>query len=722
MSETTNTTSTETSTTSDMESSEGPILALVVALLVGLLVRSIGSLMPQKLQAIPLPYTATILILGTAIGLIVQNCPPVPYVTDSLKSLEEISPSALFTIFLPALMMPAGLHLQWHVVKRVIDKALLLAIPGTLVNTGLTALVARYIFPYNWAWSTCFLFGGTLAATDPVATVAIIKTLGISAKLATIIDGEALLNDGVAFVIFTIFRQWAVGAPMTAGSVIAFLVKSSIGGPALALAWAFVMIIWLLTSFNDGIFEVSLSVVAAYSLWIVTDQVIEASGLLALAVFSTALGAYGMSRVSRSETHAFEFFWDWVDWIANTLIFFLSGLIAAVELSSLNTIKPADWGWAVVLWVMLTLIRIGMTIMFFPLLRLGAYGIDWRDAIVVAWSGLRGAVGLTLALMVYYSKDLGDESYRQHFIFFTAFIAVITLLVQGSSTSLLLKGLGFTALPEAKRASMIGAARAVERMGQVQVQKTRRKFHLLGEGDWSRVEAMTQLGIVDDIVKRQPVEGAGGKRNKLSELLTRMNSRQGVEVGKEAVVDLRQRLLQGALSMCNDAFSKDYLTPDEFEILQSVIDHELDVVHKGALSDWSRLERQLTPLDHLIRAPTWPERLLPWKWRDTKVRRDAALCSVYAYAHAEARKDLETFMHIQVLHHHSSAASGADESVSVGGEGGSVHGGGGLHRLSGSVHGVGWRGTSPRKRTMMSMGGGGRGGRGDATDNHHPRG
>jgi NhaP-type Na+/H+ or K+/H+ antiporter len=58
----------------------------------------------------------------------------------------------------------------------------------------------QLIFPYNWSWTTSLLLGGLLSATDPVAVVALLKELGASKKLSTIIEGESLMNDG--YLIF----------------------------------------------------------------------------------------------------------------------------------------------------------------------------------------------------------------------------------------------------------------------------------------------------------------------------------------------------------------------------------------------------------------------------------------------------------------------------------------------------------------------------------------
>ena len=94
-----------------------------------------------------------------------------------------------------------------HVFKRLLGHAVTLAVPGLLAATSLTALVAKYVLPYDWDMNQALLMGTVLSATDPVAVVALLKELSVSERLATLIEGESLLNDGTAMVFFIMFRD-----------------------------------------------------------------------------------------------------------------------------------------------------------------------------------------------------------------------------------------------------------------------------------------------------------------------------------------------------------------------------------------------------------------------------------------------------------------------------------------------------------------------------------
>jgi len=657
---------------------ESPTLALVIALLIGLVGRSTSSFIPQRLRIFPLPYTAVILILGVVVGVITEESAGAAYASDSLRSFEGISPSTLFTVFLPALIIPSGLNLHWHVVKRVIGKSLLLAVFGTLFNAGMTALVLRFVFPYNWPIEGCLLLAAVLAAIDPIAVVAIMQSVGASRKLSTIIEGESLLNDGVAYVLFEIFRRWASDENLTAGGIIGFVFKASVGGPLLGLAWAAVLTLWLAITFNDAILEVTISLVAGYSLWLVSDEMLNLSGILSLVFFATALGAYGKSRISRSVAAPFEFFWDWVDWLADTLIFFLSGLITALELLRVSTINSTDWGWAVALWLFLIAIRAAMVVLFYPLLRLGQYGINWKDGIVLSWSGLRGAVGLTLALIIYYSDDVLDTEYRERFFFFMSFIAFISLVIQGSTTSMLLKVLGYLNLTPAMKSAMVHAAGAVDRLGAAKIAAAKKAPSLLGDAAWKKVKAYTKLDVADRVVKRSKVgrkDGgrdyeipSAGKRRKVAVLKLSDTdlATEELEVKSSYVYDMRERLLQMVMACYKDAFSANYLSPEEFLTLSESVEKSLDLIKEEPLSDWRYLVESLTKLETYENLKKFQSgestegivssSKVNTMWQKLKnffvsatreVRFDAEKVHACVCAHAQARRELKTYIDIE---------------------------------------------------------------------------
>mmetsp|Transcript_34223 Transcript_34223/g.25283 ORF Transcript_34223/g.25283 Transcript_34223/m.25283 type:complete len:97 (-) Transcript_34223:865-1155(-) len=90
-----------------------------------------------------------------------------------------------------------------------------------LMCTFLTGVVMKYVLFYEvFPWSGAFLFGAIISATDPVAVVAMLKELGASKKISTVIEGESLLNDGTAMVVFLVIYEFFIGESMNVGQII----------------------------------------------------------------------------------------------------------------------------------------------------------------------------------------------------------------------------------------------------------------------------------------------------------------------------------------------------------------------------------------------------------------------------------------------------------------------------------------------------------------------
>ena len=97
----------------------------------------------------------------------------------------------------------------------------MMAGPLLIACTRLTALVMKYILRYDgeFTFTACLLFGAIASATDPVAVVALMKELGASRRLATLIEGESLLNDGTAMVVFLVVLDFVKGEGGSVGEI-----------------------------------------------------------------------------------------------------------------------------------------------------------------------------------------------------------------------------------------------------------------------------------------------------------------------------------------------------------------------------------------------------------------------------------------------------------------------------------------------------------------------
>ena len=141
-----------------------------------------------------IPYTVALVIAGLVLGLVHAFHAPV------------LNKELLFSVFLPGLVFEAALHIDFTEFWRNRLTIVSLAVPGVVAATALTALIltpvaAASTSASGFTWHEALVFGALISATDPIAVVAMFKTLGAPRRLTVLLDGESLLNDGTAIEI-----------------------------------------------------------------------------------------------------------------------------------------------------------------------------------------------------------------------------------------------------------------------------------------------------------------------------------------------------------------------------------------------------------------------------------------------------------------------------------------------------------------------------------------
>jgi NhaP-type Na+/H+ or K+/H+ antiporter len=163
---------------------------------------------------------------------------------ESIVAWNAVHPHVILFVLLPPLLFESAFNMNFHVFKRVAMSSLLLAGPGVMLCILLTSFLLYFFFAtYNWSLPMIFMVSSILSATDPVAVVAVLHTLGAPAKLSTLIEGESLLNDGSAFVMFLIFQGIIAGGFTTAKGV-GMLFQLAGGGVLWGLFMAKVTYTW----------------------------------------------------------------------------------------------------------------------------------------------------------------------------------------------------------------------------------------------------------------------------------------------------------------------------------------------------------------------------------------------------------------------------------------------------------------------------------------------
>ena len=402
------------------------------------------------------PYTVVVFLEGIAIAAICDNV-ELGNFKDSVDDWADIDAELILFLFLPVLIFGEAMSLKWHHVKGVFSQSLLLAGPGVGLGAILMASFAKFALPYNWSWNLCMVFGSILAATDPVAVVALLKNAGASPKLTILIIGESLMNDGTAMVLFNLFFNMMQGDTYDFGGIVVYFVQMALGAPLLGVAFGLVTVYLMrladrTMSHDDVTVQIALTFCCAYLVFFTAEYECEISGVLACVGAGLMLAWKAPPLVLDPET--MHHVWGMVEWVANTIIFMLAGLIIGQE--SVNKVQAMDWAYLIVLYIMLSLFRCVIVFVLYPLLSTTGLKCSRKDAIFVSWAGLRGALAMSLALLVKKSNDINiSDVDSDRVFFFVGGIAAITILVNAVFASTILDMLGLLSSEESPDKMMV---------------------------------------------------------------------------------------------------------------------------------------------------------------------------------------------------------------------------------------------------------------------------
>jgi NhaP-type Na+/H+ or K+/H+ antiporter len=373
-----------------------------------------------------------------------------------------------------------------HTFKKSFTNAFMLAVPGiiiALVFTGVIIIGLREVglgFA-GWGWPLALLFGAVVSATDPVAVVALLKELGASKKLGTLIEGESLLNDGTAIVIFMVLLATISGSGTDTSPVLEFL-RVALGGVLVGVFFGWLTIRWVKKVFNDALIEITVIVAAAYLTFFVAEHFLHVSGVLGLVALGLMMAGVGRTRISPEVEHFLHEFWELAAFIANTLIFVIVGVVIANK----SQFNGDDVLMLFVIYIGVHIVRAIVIVLLYPIMRKAGYGLPRKDAIVVWYGALRGAIGLALALIVATESGI-DQEIRDDFLFLTAGLVTLFSLINATTVKYLVSGLGLTKIAPAKSLMMLSAKSYLRQSTENSINKFK-KDRFLNRANWEVVQ------------------------------------------------------------------------------------------------------------------------------------------------------------------------------------------------------------------------------------------
>jgi len=491
----------------------------------------IASLVAIVVRRLHIPYTVALVVVGLLL-------------TAQSNVRFELTPELILALFVPPLVFEAAFHLKLTELRQNLATILVLAVPGVILTT--ITVAGMLTVGTSLSLPVALVFGALIAATDPVAVVALFRLLGVPKRLSVLVEGESLLNDGTALVLFNLMLAVALTGKFNLFSSLVEFVQVAAGGivVGLVLGWA---ISRLIARIDDYLIEITLTTVLAYGTYLVAEQ-LHFSGVLAVVAAGLITGSLGPQGMSPTTRIVLYNFWEYITFLVNSLVFLLIGLDVDIR-ALLGAWQPILWAIGAVLLARAVVV----------------YGLGWvtgklaepismRWRHVQAWGGLRGA--LSLALVLSLPAAFGPDRFLLRTMAFG--VALFTLLVQATTMRLLIRRLGIITISPAQadyeeRHARLTALRSAE----AHIERRYREG-LISAPAWERIKPklQEQTALLADSVR---------------ELL-----RVEPELESEELDTIRREILRAQRSAYLGLRGDGVISEDAFEKLSAEVDAVLE--------------------------------------------------------------------------------------------------------------------------------------------------
>jgi CPA1 family monovalent cation:H+ antiporter len=397
------------------------IAALVFLLLLAVIAQPVS-------KWIHLPYASVLVVFGfLASEALVFLGVDTGIRADNYQSL-------IFYVFIPVLVFESAYRIDKKQLLKNLFPILFLAIVGMLITCSLTAVGLYYGIAHasGFPWIAALLTGSILAATDPVAVVDRLKEINAPEQLSVLLEGESLMNDATAIVLFGLFLSMAVAtkSELSATGVFIEFVKVFTGGALLGLIIGYLAGLvdrWFCSVLITGV----LTLTVAYGSFLAAES-LEVSGVMSTLLAAIAMSVVGEKNISKVESDNNEYLWELISHIANALVFLVVGAVI--------TLSMFEERWLAML-IAIGAVLVARAVSVYGGLSLIALfqkePVSVKYQTVMVWGGLRGAVTLALALSLPTSLDYWWTIQSIAFG-----VVIFTLFIQAPSMRLLVNGLG----------------------------------------------------------------------------------------------------------------------------------------------------------------------------------------------------------------------------------------------------------------------------------------
>ena len=521
---------------------EYELFTLAVAIAI---VMIIGRVVASRLEV---PEAIVLVVLGVLASLI----PQVPNI--------DLPPNLVLFLFLPPLVYNAAFFSAPRETRENAVPITALAFGATAVTILAVGWVATLILP-EIGWAAALAFASAVAPTDAVAATSVLNRLGAPHRIVTIMEGESLINDGVALTAFGLAVE-AMGHPFTFTHGLERLVVVVAGGVGYGLVVA--LVIGRIRRFvRDPSIQILITLITPFVAY-VPAQELHVSGVLATVVTGVYLGTRTEGMLQAASRASGALFWRTLVFLLESALFVLLGLELRAVVADLSSSYSVAWlaGAAAAVVAAVIAVRMAWELIVSPLIRFlpgrhsGYVRNPWRQRLVIGWGGMRGAISMAIALTLPLTVGTRPFTERPTLVFLAAVVVVVTLVGQGLTLAPLIRALGLEESEEQRRREAVALVRVTEaglarldqlaEAGEVD-EDTANVYRQLFEMRLEQVRAS-----LDDADGAGPADTSGfraelvrAERDKLSELYRAGKISDEIRRSISRTLDLQERRREG---------------------------------------------------------------------------------------------------------------------------------------------------------------------------------
>nr|WP_052055597.1 sodium:proton antiporter [Myxosarcina sp. GI1] len=384
---------------------------LVNSLIILLLVAIAVALVTRWLR---IPYVVGLVLAGLAIS------------KQALPESVGLNPDVILNLFLPILIFEAAINTDISRLRSTVKPIALLAGPGVVLSAVITAFLLKY--GLGLSWITASAVGVILTITDTVSVIAAFRSVPVPGRLATIVEGESLFNDGIALVLLSIITTIHLQGAFALGESVEQIFIAFVGGGLLGLGLGY-LCVGLFRQLDDAFSNILLTVAVSLGTFQI-GQALGVSSAIAVVIAGLVIGNLGLRQTSASIQVTLLNFWEYAGFGVNTFIFLFVGLEVQppILLETLPTALLA-----------IVIYQIGRVCSIYPLLSFLRFidrplPLKWQHVLI--FGNVKGSLSMALALSLPFTMPG-----RMQVITLVFSTVLVSLIGQGLSLPWLVKRL-----------------------------------------------------------------------------------------------------------------------------------------------------------------------------------------------------------------------------------------------------------------------------------------